>query len=75
MMLVLEIAAGVMLGGIGLYALRRLKDWVAVAAWRRRIRPLNKAPMTDFQFLVALALMTAFIVAFLVYAFFNGAFR
>lgn len=36
-MLILQIAAGVILGGIGLHALHWLKDWWAVKKFRRGI--------------------------------------
>lgn len=41
-MLILQIAAGVILGGIGLFLLYRLVQWRAGAIWRRRMAKPKK---------------------------------
>ena len=36
-MLVIQIALGIILGGVGLYALQRMKSWMELAAWNKRV--------------------------------------
>ena len=75
-MLILQIAAGVILGGIGLYALRWIRDWWLLRPWRQRvIKVTNKQPKIDIKFLRVLIFIVALTAVVLALAYFGGAFR